>query len=42
MVFLRRYYGVLEERLGEDKELLIDTSLYTREREEEEAGRRCD
>jgi hypothetical protein len=42
MVFFRRCYGVLEERLGEDEELLIDTSLYTREREEEEAGRRCD
>jgi hypothetical protein len=29
-------------RLGEDEELLIDTSLYTREGGEEEAGRRCD
>jgi hypothetical protein len=29
-------------RLGEDEELLTYTSLYTREREEEEAGRRCD
>jgi hypothetical protein len=34
---------VLEERLGEEmmKKKLIEGSLYTREREEEEAGRQC-
>jgi hypothetical protein len=33
---------VFWEEIRRMKKMLISTSLYTREREEEEAGRRCD